>query len=434
MGDKQFVEIDFHSCAEVNQRDDKVVTLTWQVMDRPSGLFWFKLFNEKLKGRDLYGLRYPGFHLAHRTMEHLAQRLNDAIEIINKEGLYHIKERASGSFTQEFSNIIHHHFEVLYGDAFDPSDSFKKSSSLGQAAIGELNHCIHDMESLDRHQGDNHAFAGMIFESWNPKLFKMPTSFYEDFSLDIDFGDMAFHYAIIGKTWWEVFLDRDEEIFKEAIRPLNVVGADFDIHFGDQRIDQKTREDLFAFIRERGGDPDSPEAALGYLCVAKLVSNSLGLDLKTIKGQVALKRALAENFQVGEIRLKSGDVLINSRSLLDSYTAKYGLFGILERTFHEFHGEIEIEECPILLLKMNNKTKQPLDIRRILRGWKLPHSLSLMVAEDCEFGFKLHPGNNEYELDIGKVLSFSPGQVVSLNYNSKDKLYIIEPTKGQETL
>lgn len=434
------VEVDFHQ----EKKTQSPLTLTFEVRERPSGYLWFKLLNERLNNGDLFSLRYSGIKIAHRKMSDLRYRLNMAIKIINAEemtreepganGLYTIKERAEGDFTQEFSNVIHHHFEVLYGDAFDPSPYMKKSSILCQAAIGELNQCIHDMESLDRLQKSEHAFGGIIFESWSPKQLTMPESFYQDFSLDLDFGDIFYHYGIIGKTWWEVFLDKDEEIFMEAIRPLNVIGADFDILFGDQALDEKTLESFYQFMREKGGDPEDPKSALGHLNVAKLRGNSLGLDTTSLAGQVELKEALAKYCLLGEIRLKNRGTLVNAHNFLGSYTTKYGFFSIIERSDQEIGEDLSIEESPILLVVIKNMSSAPLKIHRITGGWKEPHNVNLLISEDSKHGIELHPGTGDYEFDIEEKSAFSPGQLVSLNYNNTELSYLFAKKNARRKL
>jgi hypothetical protein len=123
-------------------------------------------------------------------------------QLINKDGQYSIKERCDGSFSQELSNIIHHHFEVLHGSIEDPSREHRLSSPIGKAAIALLNHLIHDMESLYRQtQTAGETFRAVLCEMPDSPRYVMPPEFYEHFTTDIDFGDLIGHYGMVGKTW-----------------------------------------------------------------------------------------------------------------------------------------------------------------------------------------------------------------------------------------
>jgi hypothetical protein len=63
------------------------------------------------------------------------------LRLLTLEGHYPpIKERADGSFSQEFANVMHHHFELLFGDAKNPSQYYRDSSPMGKSAISLINH------------------------------------------------------------------------------------------------------------------------------------------------------------------------------------------------------------------------------------------------------------------------------------------------------
>lgn len=252
----------------------------WQVLSQLPSDLWVKNLKHCLTRDFPFYARFSGFLSEWKTSEYLCQKLNRVIELINKDGLYHIAERCQGVFSQEFSNIIHHHFEVLHGSIEAPSRENRLSSPIGKAAIAALNHLIHDMESLHRQtQNPEETFRAVLCEMPDSPRYIMPSDFYEYFKTDIDFGDLVGHYGMVGKTWWEVFLDQDEEIFPEAIRPLNIVSGEFDLFFSDFKMHDSLREKFYNFLRDHKQDPSDPSLGIGHLPLAKL-DKSPGKDQK----------------------------------------------------------------------------------------------------------------------------------------------------------
>jgi hypothetical protein len=184
------------------ENPDSIVDFEWQVLSQLPSDLWVKNLKHCLAHDYPFYARFSGFLSAWKTSEYLSQKLNRVIELINKDGQYSIKERCHGSFSQEFSNIIHHHFEVLHGSIEDPSREHRLSSPIGKAAIALLNHLIHDMESLYRQtQTAGETFRAVLCEMPDSPRYVMPPEFYEHFTTDIDFGDLIGHYGMVGKTW-----------------------------------------------------------------------------------------------------------------------------------------------------------------------------------------------------------------------------------------
>ncbi len=248
----------------------KDFTLTWKCLDRPYVLIWLRTLVHALKNNHAPFSRFSGFPHK-KSFSDLALELNEAIDLINEEGLYKIPEKASEKFDQEFANRIHHHFEVLSGDLKNPSDLYQKSSPSAREAIGRLNYCIHDMEALKRAEVVPESNRYLAFELWQPRQFWLQEEELRHFTLDLNFGDLCLHYGLIGKSWFEVYLDEDEEIFEEGIRPLDVLGPEFDIHFLPQKHDPKMVEKFYSWLSEQGQDPSDPRLALGFLPLAHLL-------------------------------------------------------------------------------------------------------------------------------------------------------------------
>ncbi len=252
----------------------KDVTLEWAVNENAVSIFWLKMLVKLCQAKQTLFPRFTGFISPYKDMLSLQKDLNDCIETINQDGRYYIPERAQSFFEQKFANAVHHHFEILRGPADRETEYFIDSPPAVRIAVLGLNHCIHDMEALHRAkemaaQGAYSA-AALVMECVRPPKFQLPAEFYRYFTLSPAFGDVVLHYCHIGKTWWEVFLDQDEDIFNEAIVPLSAMSGEFDIFFNNHPPPETVAK-FYQFLIDRGLDPDEPTLALGYLPVARLI-------------------------------------------------------------------------------------------------------------------------------------------------------------------
>jgi hypothetical protein len=285
--------------------------LKWTVLETTSALLWMKLLLKAAQDENAFFPRFTGFISPRKTHENICAKLNRAIELINKELNYPIPERAQGPFTQEFANKVHHHFELLAGAIDQPSQYWVMATSSAKAAIASLNHCIHDLEALSRAHSaletKNTSARALVLEGIGVKRYKLPDLFNADFSLNNDYGDIVLHYAQIGKTWWEVFLDQDHEISNQAILPLNFITGEFDVFFESIRIQEGLKQNFDNFLSKRGVDPQDPGLRLGYITVGKL-ENSLGWSEEECDKMIATHELesihiLQDQKQMGSLRL-----------------------------------------------------------------------------------------------------------------------------------
>ncbi len=340
-----FIEIDFQ-----NPESGELFTLKWKIVDKDYAWIWVRELKRLMDRQEPLYARFTGFDTSEKEKQKVFNDLNKAIEIINAEGAYQIKEKGTGYFDQEFANIIHHHFEVLYGDAHNPSEIFRSSTPLVQSAISKLNHSVHDLESMHRNLESKDAFSAVIVEFWDRRQLKLTDDMLKDFSMDVEFGDLDLHYGIIGKTWWEVFLDEDEEVFLSGIRPLNVLSGEFDIHFGEQKVDEATRERFNEFLRKYEQNPADPKLALGHLNIGKLILEK-GISRSLVKEEIAKHRHLAE------VRLFQGDRPISQFSTWRGETTHEGFFRMREECVIEADGVIPVFHVPIQLVPIRGKEK-----------------------------------------------------------------------------
>lgn len=283
--------------------------LTWKVLSHEGADIWFDLMTKELQSDKNYFFRFSGFMSGSKTRESILQDLQVHIDVINKDGRYFIPEKAT-DFNQDFSNKIHHHFEILAGDMDNPTEYFRTSPRHVHHAVAGLNHCVHDLEALERNEifkdeeSEHEPFAGVALEIHGCERLLIQESLYRIFTLNIDFGDMVLHYSQIGKTWLEAFYDDDNEIFDAGIRPQYVIAGEFDLMFGTLNPDERYLSNLKNFLSRRGKDLNDPNLRLGHFPVAKLVNHASTRALKKeIKREIGLRSDIKKisAFQHGEL-------------------------------------------------------------------------------------------------------------------------------------
>lgn len=374
------IEIDFVS----RRKESEPLCFKWSLLEHFPAFFWVKKFKAILEGNLPYYARFTGFPGGEKNYEYLSSRLNQVIDIINREGLYFIEERPQERFTQAYSNIIHHHFEILFGSIEKRSEYYQRASRFCQQAIQDLNHIIHDMETLEREIEretlcPNEAFSAIISEVLDVPIYRMPDEFLGHHSLDIEFGDLVAHYGLVGKTWWEVYLDQDEEIFEDAIRPMDVITGEFDIFWGQYSLDKKGREDFYKFLRSKGQDPNNKRLALGYLPIAKFIRE---LDLTNVE----YKRLLAQKTKIQEIRLLNNHDLVASRNfknclMIDSGFSYQSPVQVVKESALISIKQVRVQCIPI------RSDSGPVVLNRVFfEGWPRPekHNISLVGIGDEE--------------------------------------------------
>jgi hypothetical protein len=227
-----------------------------------------------LKSKSFFKPRFMGFIDGPRDPHFLIQKMNECIDIINKDGRHKIERKIEGEFTQEFSNYIHHEFEVLIGDEWKKTDFWNNSSFEVKSAVVGLNDYAHELEAWERScegraNDPNFTMAYVLTEFFEAPSMDIKDKFDDAFTMDTSFGDMTLHYTQIGKTWLEVCLDKDEDIFDPAIQPMWKLSGSFNIMFHDVNA-QALREEVFAHLKKLGKDPYDKSLRLGLVPVAKL--------------------------------------------------------------------------------------------------------------------------------------------------------------------
>lgn len=415
------LEIEFFNPLDPSSSKDSYA-LSWRLLENEGSFVWLKLLYQSLKEDLPIFARFTGFDNSPKDLAYLSRKMNEAIEIINFEGHYpEIKERADGTFSQEFANVMHHHFELLHGDAKNPSPYYKKSSPMGRCAIALINYCVHDMEALSRVVDYPESARAVIFEVINVKSRKqyhLPASMEKDFSLDISFGDICLHYGLVGKTWWEVFLDEDEEIFEEGIRPLDVIGPEFDIHFLPQKLSPKIVKKFYSFLKKQGLDPKDPSLRLGFYRIA---------ELETDSSKENILKEVGRRSGIKSIRLIRNEKLWIEREMVNRPSCQEGFWRLvpLQVISNDWQAEINRYSNEVFVVSgAEDKTT----LNKVLtRGELEPtgHSVSLVVSKEGH-SIKLIPSDQERGIAFDKEIIVRPGEAIHFHYNEKDKLYYPE--------
>lgn len=413
---KTFLEIEFTH--PFDPEIYETYKLTWETVNKPYVFLWLRELYQSFKNSKPSFARFSGFTNSYKDLDWLSQKLNKAIEVINNDGVYHIKERADGRFSQEFSNIIHHHFENLIGDVKKPCQLYWDSSPIARGAITDLNHCIHDMEAYTRAIENPLNNRAILFEFLEPKRYRLDDEALKDFTFDYDFGDICLHYGLIGKTWFEVFLDKDEEIFPEAIRPLDVLGPEFDIHFKCQDISIDVIEEFFHWLKDQGQDPKNPKLANGFLPVAKLRMNG--------KSQDEILEQVGKRSGIKNIRIYDEEKEWISYDLSTSPTITNGFYQVNDPIIVKKGDQIETKAIPIQAIQISGEVEGTILKDGVFKGEYINggHTIALSVPTNGKSvilkGSESFRGvNTRYDLHI------RPGEIYFMCF-TEDGHYIVE--------
>lgn len=273
------LKITFADFANVND----TLELTWDVLDIPPARTWFgNLANALTSGWSIEP-RFCGFPEGEDYYQYLRHEINRCISVINNDGRHHIAEWMPDKFDRDIANKVHHHFEILRGPVWQHSEYELQSPAHVKRAVSGLNDLIHRLESYDRQLNDpnkdNFKAAVTVMFYRNTMMYppkRIRERDYKYFNLRQPFGTLVLHYAQIGKTWFEVFLDQDEEIFPNAIQKLRYIRADFDIRFENTlRMHDNVITAFHEFLRQHGQNPEDPRLGLGFCDIARLRDNGM---------------------------------------------------------------------------------------------------------------------------------------------------------------
>ena len=167
------------------------------------------------------------------TLAKYADKLNECIDII--KSVYPTELTAKELMTPDETNELHKLFEIVRGGVDSPSLYFTNSSDQVKTAIIEYNVYIHDYEKL--------AYSPLksptITCTFSGQRLELADEDYDHFTYNWKFGHMYINYCEVGKHLLEMFIDKDDVVGLENIRPLKYYSADFKIKFSpDMPVDE----------------------------------------------------------------------------------------------------------------------------------------------------------------------------------------------------
>jgi len=279
--------------------------LTFKVLDNDLAKSWLKLFSYNFfeidhpleKDNSLKGWITSWDSQSPRNINFLCDQINLSIAEINKAmiplGYQYIdlkftKEKFQEEYYRETMNDIHHHFETLIGQTWNPSRWWSLADDKTKQHIRLINNLCHEIETavdsinLSQHlpeHSNQYIFGSLMGKNFEgnhisgKKVKELDLNDLASFSDFTKWGDVTIYYAQLGKRHIEAFRDRDEFIDRENISGYRYLTGEFVISFPmvyDQDIFQPPG--FFDWLDQNNFDKTDPKLALGFPRVAELES------------------------------------------------------------------------------------------------------------------------------------------------------------------
>jgi len=263
--------------------------LSIQLLDHPAVEIWADRLLYELKSRAM--LKKEHIFMSHSplTVEQMIEQINKTLDSIseydfvsNQHPGYPVTEQPEllerlsiDDFAQGPNNakmnLIHNYFPKLAGSAQRTSNYMYAASPDIRIKICRLNLEVHELHTLLQKDPDH---AGMHLNiSWQraPKnLSMLPTVFDDIFSKKIIFGDVFLGYPQVGKTYFEAFIEEDEELNDENVEPIRLLSGDMLLHLSSD-IDDATIEQFNKWLIDKNLDPNDRSLRLGFAVLGKVI-------------------------------------------------------------------------------------------------------------------------------------------------------------------
>lgn len=304
--------------------DKKLISeysLNFDVQDNPIAILWFDMLKGLLKDETWkLETRWGAFKLPTRHPKILVEKLKRCVEIINNSDWfeYHIIEtdKITEDYPMEVHNIIHHHFEILIGQVWRPSEYWKRICERQDwaliNAVRGLNDLSHEIEEWNM-RGDATIYTTFMNGVSPIQKVELPKEADDWFTLDGAFGRGYLHYAQLGKTWQEVCIDDDDQIDPGNISEHRLLSGEFDLQFS--LYDRRHEEMIEAFgMRDKLAKfdriPEDKSLRLGYC------------PIFDIRGQNTLSTETKENI-IDSIRQHPQIIRMNLDGVSRAFTPYY---------------------------------------------------------------------------------------------------------------
>jgi hypothetical protein len=302
-------------------------SIFFRLLDLPLAHRWLELLKSALTRPHLLekNSSFLGFLGGTRNKKLLCQLMNNAAdEIRNFTGAppwdqpYRIDlfcDPEKISF--DLLNSFHHHFEILMGGTFEIGAHYKAAPAKIRAAIRQINYAVHELEAIERsernfrEQQKIYPYTVLEILEKSPIRKELELEDYSVFSLAHVFGDLQVAYCQTGKTPYEAWRDKDQEIFNENINGMQFYSANFSVRWGPSSNPERQRtqviEPFKKWLEEKGADlkndtffldQKGKRHGLGFLTIGKL-------DLTQFENKEvsAIQKIIANHSDVYKIRV-----------------------------------------------------------------------------------------------------------------------------------
>ena len=257
----------------------ETLTLKFEIHDHITAKKWYQELTEQLQrnpklkeNNRLY--HFPGDSW---SLEKITSELKNLATIINTHKFYIPEvDQIDTSIDQPLLNTLHKYFEDMRGGILNPGEYFTKSPEHIKRTIEDYNVLIHRTEDKLNAKRDR---PRMVLTFQNRRRHELMDSDYDNFSLDINFGEVYVNYCEVGKSLWDVFKDKDTIVGDENIRPLKWYSADMMIYFMNGSYRTKIQkfwhwwDTQSEFLSELGFIKYDKRLSIGHIPVAKLVTD-----------------------------------------------------------------------------------------------------------------------------------------------------------------
>lgn len=183
----------------------------------------------------------------------------------------------------EKMNLIHSYFPKLAGSAERTASYMYAASPEIRIKICRLNLEIHELHTLlQKKDKNNHGMHLNISWQRSPKnLPILPKTFDDIFSKKISFGDVVLGYPQVGKTYFEAFIEDDNELTDENVEPIKLLSGDMLLHLSTD-IGNETVEKFNEWLISKNLNPDDKSLRLGFAILGKVVN----VDMDIVKNSL----------------------------------------------------------------------------------------------------------------------------------------------------
>jgi hypothetical protein len=266
---------------------NKTITVNIEIFNKNKKIYekWFNSLVDIIKNDSVvYSKNFSlvGGFSNNRKPDLIVKQLLHAIDVIKKSSWYHeynlINEKYENllySFDRELLNHLHHHFELLHGQVWEPSKFLEKATGEERFAISHLNLCCHELEAYydSKNKKDNeqdHCLYFYFSVCGVPKFKELTKEDKMNFSRKVNNGMVYLHYAQTGKTWHEAYIDNDDIVETNNITEHRLISGEFSSYIGPDfefSMDKKFKE----YIEKRGFSWDDPDLAIGYCPIGQIL-------------------------------------------------------------------------------------------------------------------------------------------------------------------